>query len=409
VIVFLKGSTYVRKPSIELVMGDLGIPMSKNHGVMEKWGYTGTACIPMAFDDAKEKGLLKMGEVVVFGGSGVGYKQSAAAFRMKGGGNRRPEERMAVKIVLGIVLVALAVLVAVGAWFYRHPLAALARAGRRSLKGARFVRTSWESAVGRQTGFVAGQGPLVVLLHGAGDQAGGWSAVAPKLAAAHRIVVLDLAGHGESAPRTGPIRVQDVVDGLDAVLKAESASGPATLIGNSLGAWVAFLEGAAHPERVARIVAINGGPLKGDNETFTLQPKSREEARKTVAALRDSASPSVPGYVLDDIVRQAQEGPLARLAETAGEMERYVMDGKLSDFHIPVDIVWGESDRMLTLDYARRLQAQVAGSHLVTIPGCGHAPATECPAMLTRILREILEGAGPSPKTPPTPVAGGKP
>jgi pimeloyl-ACP methyl ester carboxylesterase len=316
---------------------------------------------------------------------------------------------MAVKIVLGIVLVALAVLVAVGAWFYTHPLEALARAGRWSLNGAGFARRSWESGAGRQTGFVAGQGPLVVLLHGAGDQAGGWSAVAPKLAAAHRVVVLDLAGHGESEPRTGPIRVQNVVDGLDAVLKAESASGPATLVGNSLGAWVAFLEGAAHPERVARIVAINGGPLKGDNEAFTLQPKNREEARKTVAALRDPASPSVLGYVLDDIVRQARKGPLGRLAQTAGEMERYVLDGKLADFRIPVDIVWGESDRMLTLDYARRLQAQLPLARLVTIPGCGHAPANECPATLSRVLVDMLDGAGPDPKTEATPVAGGKP
>lgn len=315
---------------------------------------------------------------------------------------------MAVKIVLGIVLVALAVLVAVASWFHRHPLEALARAGRRSLKGAGFARRSWESGAGRQTGFAAGQGPLVVLLHGAGDNAGGWSAVAPKLTAAHRVVVLDLAGHGESQPRTGPIRVQDVVDGLDAVLRAESASGPATLVGNSLGAWVAFLEGAAHPERVARIVAINGGPLKGDNEAFTLQPKDRDEARKTVAALRDPSSPAVPGYVLDDIVRQAKVGPLGRLAETAGEMDHYVLDGKLSDFHIPVDIVWGESDRMLNLDYARRLQAQLPEARLVTIPGCGHVPPNECPATLARILGEILGGTATGPKPEATAVAGGK-
>jgi 3-oxoacyl-[acyl-carrier-protein] synthase III len=74
--------TQVRKPSIELVMGDLGIPMSKTHCVMEKWGYTGSACIPMAFDDAREKGLVGKGDLVVFAGSGVGYNQSAAAFRM---------------------------------------------------------------------------------------------------------------------------------------------------------------------------------------------------------------------------------------------------------------------------------------------------------------------------------------
>jgi pimeloyl-ACP methyl ester carboxylesterase len=317
---------------------------------------------------------------------------------------------MAGKIVLGVVLVVLAALAAAGAWFYTHPLEALARAGRRALKGAGFASTSWETPAGRQAGFVAGKGPLVVLLHGAGDQAGGWSAVAPKLAQASRVIVLDLAGHGESEPRTGPIHVQSVVDGLHAVLEAESGSGPATLVGNSLGAWVAFLEGAAHPERVARIVAINGGPLKGENTSFTLQPKSREEARRTIEALRDPSSPAVPGYVLDDVVKQAWKGPLARLAGTAGEMERLVLDGKLSDFQVPVDIVWGESDRMMTLEYARRLLAQLPRARLTTIPGCGHAPASECPATLSRVLAGVLGGEAPASKTlQPFVAAEGKP
>jgi 3-oxoacyl-[acyl-carrier-protein] synthase-3 len=74
--------TQVRKPSIELVMADLGLPMERTHTVMEAWGYTGSACIPMAFDDAVEKGKVRPGMLVVFIGSGVGYNQAAAAFRM---------------------------------------------------------------------------------------------------------------------------------------------------------------------------------------------------------------------------------------------------------------------------------------------------------------------------------------
>jgi 3-oxoacyl-[acyl-carrier-protein] synthase III len=74
--------TQVRKPSIELVMGDLGIPMARTHMVMDKWGYTGSACIPMALDDAREKNLIGKGALTVFVGSGVGYNQAAAAFRM---------------------------------------------------------------------------------------------------------------------------------------------------------------------------------------------------------------------------------------------------------------------------------------------------------------------------------------
>ena len=74
--------TQVRKPTIELVMNDLKLPMSKTHTVMEKWGYTGSACIPMALDDAIEEKKIQPGDLVVMIGSGVGYNQAAAAFRM---------------------------------------------------------------------------------------------------------------------------------------------------------------------------------------------------------------------------------------------------------------------------------------------------------------------------------------
>lgn len=74
--------TQVRKPTIELVMNDLGLPMSKTHTVMEKWGYTGSACIPMALHDALEEKKIRPGDLVVLVGSGVGYNQAAAAIKM---------------------------------------------------------------------------------------------------------------------------------------------------------------------------------------------------------------------------------------------------------------------------------------------------------------------------------------
>jgi 3-oxoacyl-[acyl-carrier-protein] synthase-3 len=74
--------TQVRKPTIELVMKSLELPMEKTHMIMEQWGYTGSACIPMALDDALRQKKIKPGDLVVMVGSGVGYNQAAAAFRM---------------------------------------------------------------------------------------------------------------------------------------------------------------------------------------------------------------------------------------------------------------------------------------------------------------------------------------
>lgn len=74
--------TQVRKPSIETVMADLGLPMSRTHTIMERTGYTGSACIGMALDDAWNQGRVRPGNLVVLIGSGVGYNQAGVAFRM---------------------------------------------------------------------------------------------------------------------------------------------------------------------------------------------------------------------------------------------------------------------------------------------------------------------------------------
>lgn len=73
--------TQLNLRTIEFVMRDLGLPLEKTHTTMEKWGYTGSACIPLALDDAitQDKGP-QPGELVVFCASGAGYTMAAAAF-----------------------------------------------------------------------------------------------------------------------------------------------------------------------------------------------------------------------------------------------------------------------------------------------------------------------------------------
>jgi acyl-CoA synthetase (AMP-forming)/AMP-acid ligase II len=73
-----------RKPSIGLVMAELSLPPERAHTVMEEWGYTGSACVPMALHDAREKGKIRPGGLVVLVGPGVGYNQAAVAFRARG-------------------------------------------------------------------------------------------------------------------------------------------------------------------------------------------------------------------------------------------------------------------------------------------------------------------------------------
>lgn len=74
--------TQVNINSIKTVMADLGLPIERAHWIMDKWGYMGSACLPIAFDDAWKLGKIKSGDRVVFCGSGVGYNQAATCFIM---------------------------------------------------------------------------------------------------------------------------------------------------------------------------------------------------------------------------------------------------------------------------------------------------------------------------------------
>ena len=73
--------TQVRKQTIEKVMDELGLDRARSHCIMEEQGYTGSACVAMALDEARRLGKIEPGSIVVLVGSGVGYNQAAVAFR----------------------------------------------------------------------------------------------------------------------------------------------------------------------------------------------------------------------------------------------------------------------------------------------------------------------------------------
>ena len=73
--------TQVNLTTIKEVMVKMELPMSGTHTIMDKWGYTGSACIPMVLDDAVRSGKLKRGDNVVFCASGGGLNMACVAFR----------------------------------------------------------------------------------------------------------------------------------------------------------------------------------------------------------------------------------------------------------------------------------------------------------------------------------------
>lgn len=73
--------TQVNLSTIKTVMNEMGLPFEKTHTIMHKWGYTGSACIPMALHDAIEAGKLSRGDNIVMCASGGGLNMAAVVFR----------------------------------------------------------------------------------------------------------------------------------------------------------------------------------------------------------------------------------------------------------------------------------------------------------------------------------------
>ncbi len=71
--------TQVNLSTIKVVMQALDQPIAKAHTIMQKWGYTGSACLPMALDDAVRAGKLDSGDLIVLTASGAGLAMGSMA------------------------------------------------------------------------------------------------------------------------------------------------------------------------------------------------------------------------------------------------------------------------------------------------------------------------------------------
>jgi len=296
--------------------------------------------------------------------------------------------RLGAGIGLALVVLGLAALgsfLARPFWYFEH-------IGRAMLRGAGLERASLTGPRGDLVYFRGGSGDSVVLLHGANDQAGAFSRIVRPLVREHRLLVPDLPGHGDSGPRDGPLSPGDLVAGVERLMEAEIGGGRATLLGNSLGGWIALVYAARHPERVRQVILLNGAAIRSaPGVAINLLPRTREEAAQALDVLTDPATPRAPGFVLDAMVRRSPGSPLARLTEAPVD-ESLFLDDRLGEIRTPVTLIWGESDRLMPVSYAEQTRERLPAARLDVLPRCGHMPQRECPeaavAAIERALRE---------------------
>lgn len=257
---------------------------------------------------------------------------------------------------------------------------------RAALAAAGFVRYEidgvvWWESVGTAAPGRSPAGATLVLIHGANDHAGTWFAVAPALARTHRVIVPDLAGHGESAPASGPIPISLVLEKLHSAIGTEQNL---TLVGNSLGGWMALHYALGHPDRVQRLILEASGGL---NRPFAvpLVAHSREEADVILRAVHGPKF-DAPEWVIEALLQRATDSPMLRLTETI----EHDLEPRLGEIRAETHLVWGADDGVLPLDYAKALQQAIPGARLHVIEGAGHIPHMQQPERFLQCLTAIF-------------------
>ncbi len=289
-----------------------------------------------------------------------------------------------------IVAVLVAIVIYVVATFRARPLESLAKMSRLSMRMSGGEKQSFETPSGTLVYWTIGEGPTVLLIHGANDQAGLWAKSAARLKDSYRFVIPDLPGHGESEPATGPIRFEMMLDAIEALKEKESPDGPVALVGNSLGGWVSLLYALEHPGDVRQLVLEDAGGISYDYKGPALVATNREEARAAFDAVLSRETP-IPDFILDDFVRRGPTSQIARMSDE--NFDAYILDERLSEIAVPVTLIWGEDDEILTLEFARQMQSMIADAELDTIVSCGHIPHNECPDDFSKLLDEALGGS----------------
>ena len=253
--------------------------------------------------------------------------------------------------------------------YVRFTRAALAAAGFVRMQAAHMVW--WESAPRDET---------LVLLHGVNDQAGTWFTVAPPLAQRFRVILPDLPGHGESGPASGPLPISLLLSRVAEILPHQ----PFTLLGNSLGGWIAMLYALRHPQRVRTLLLESSG---GIDRPFAvpLLATNREEAEVILRAVHGPRY-APQEWVIEALLARAQESPLLRITET----EEHYVDARLGELRVPTHIIWGADDGVVPVSYAQELQRGIPGARLHVLDGAAHIPHLQQPQRFLECLTAIF-------------------
>jgi len=247
----------------------------------------------------------------------------------------------------------------------------------------------------------AGDGPPLVLVHGAAADGRTWQPQLAGLADELTVIAWDEPGAGRSADLPAGFGIGDYGRCLAGMIEA-LALGPAHVGGLSWGGTVALELYRRSPELVATLVlADTYAGWKGSLPEQEVRSRV-DGARRMLAAPPGGFDPTLPGLfardpppefapMLESVAADVRRGTLRSQLTIMAECDQGDL---LPSIRVPTLLIWGESDARSPLDVGRRFEAEIPGAELVVIPDCGHVSNLEEPDRFNEAVRRFC-GAHP--------------
>jgi 2-hydroxy-6-oxonona-2,4-dienedioate hydrolase len=273
---------------------------------------------------------------------------------------------------------------------------------------SRFVdTTSWRLHYNE-----AGDGHPVILLHGSGPGATGWSNFAPNIRAlvrSFRVLAVDAPGWGRSTAGLPehydhPNAVLELMDALE----IERAA----LVGNSMGGATALTFASRYPDRISHLVTMGSGALTEVPTTFGPGDGPSEGLKILFNCYRDPSLENMTrladimtfdaGHASAELAQERLDNALARPEHltnflkglaTGGPVRTRATLSEAANITTPTLLIHGRDDRVVHFEYSLRLLGVIPDSRLVLFNRCGHWAQLEHAEEFNRLVTDFITNA----------------
>ena len=252
------------------------------------------------------------------------------------------------------------------------------------------------------------EAPVLVLLHGYGDAYATWEGWAAALRAGHRVISLDLPGHGLTAAPAGT-QIDREAQARLVLRVAEALKLPRFVIaGNSMGGGVAWKVALLAPRQLRGLVlvAAAGWPAhtQGQSPSLAFRVLQHPIGRWVLARIDNKpliaqglkAQVHDKGLITEAVVQrwadyQLYPGHRAILMSAPPGSHSQATAEKLAAIRLPTLVMHGEYDPLIPVENSRQFASAIAGARLITYPEVGHLPQREIPARSAADLRAFMD------------------